>query len=141
MSDYMGAQSAVSFSSDTDLEIVTKDEQKLALASSETVFLNRPDKIHVTCHGGFADVEAIFYGTTLSLIGRNADVYDRIQVPGTIDRPIGELRDKYHRPVPGADLLQSNLLGALMPLVMDIKDLGNGAAWRAFMVAKDAAFR
>ena len=87
--DYMVAQSAVSFSSDTDLEIVTKDEQKLALASSGTVFLNRRDKIHVTCHGGFADVEAIFDGTTLSLIGRNADVYGRVQVPGTIDHPIG----------------------------------------------------
>jgi hypothetical protein len=88
MSDYMVAQSAVSFSSDMDLEIVTKDKQKLALASSATVFPSPPDKIHVICHGGFADVEAIFDGMTLSLIGRNADVYGRVQVPAQSTIPM-----------------------------------------------------
>jgi hypothetical protein len=126
MSDYMAAQSAISFSFDTDLEIVTKDKQKLALASSGAVTLSRPDKIHVTRHGGFADVEAIFDGKTLSLIGRNANVYGQVDVPGSIDHLIDELRDKYHRPVPGADLLQSNVYDALMPLVIDVKDLGSG---------------
>ena len=126
MSDYMAAQKVISFSFDTDLEIVTKDKQKLALASSGTVTLNRPDQIHVTRHGGFADVEAIFDGKTLSLIGRNANVYGQVDVPGSIDHLIDELRDKYHRPVPGADLLQSNLYDALMPLVIDAKDLGSG---------------
>ncbi len=126
MSDYMAAQSAISFSFDTDLEIVTKDKQKLALASSGTVTLSRPDKIHVTRQGGFADVEAIFDGKTLSLIGRNANVYGQVDVPGSVDHLIDELRDKYHRPVPGADLLQSNMYDALMPLVIDAKDLGSG---------------
>ncbi len=126
MSDYMSAQSAISFSFDTNLEIVTKDKQKLALASSGTVTLNRPDKIHVTRRGGFADVEAIFDGKTLSLIGRNANVYGQVDVPGSIDHLIDELRDKYRRPVPGADLLQSNVYDALMPQVTDAKDLGSG---------------
>ena len=126
MSDYMAAQQAISFSFDTDLEIVTKDKQKLALASSGTVTLKRPDELHVTRRGGFADIEAIFDGKTLSLIGRNANVYGQVDVPGSIDHLIDELRDKYHRPVPGADLLQSNLYDALMPLVTDAKDLGSG---------------
>ena len=126
MSDYMAAQKAISFSFDTDLEIVTKDKQKLALASSGTVTLNRPDKLHVTRRGGFADIEAIFDGKTLSLIGRNANVYGQVDVPGSIDHLIDDLRDKYHRPVPGADLLESNLYDALMPLVTDAKDLGSG---------------
>ena len=126
MSDYMAAQKAISFSFDTDLEIVTKDKQKLALASSGTVTLNRPDKLHVTRHGGFADIEAIFDGKTLSLIGRNANVYGQVDVPGSIDHLIDDLRDKYHRPVPGADLLESNVYDALMPQVTDAKDLGSG---------------
>jgi hypothetical protein len=126
MSDYMAGQKTISFSFDTDLEIITKDKQKPALASSGTVTLNRPDKIHITRHGGFADVDAVFDGKTLSLIGRNANVYGQVDVPGSIDHLIDELRDKYHRPVPGADLLQSNLYDALMPLVTDVKDLGSG---------------
>ena len=126
MSDYMAAQKAISFSFDTDLKIVTKDKQKLALASSGTMTLSRPDKIHVTRHGGFADVEAIFDGKTLSLIGRNANVYGQVDLPGSVDHLIDALRDKYHRPVPGADLLESNVYDALMPEVIDAKDLGSG---------------
>jgi hypothetical protein len=37
MSDYMAAQQAISFDYDANLEIVTADKQKLALASSGTV--------------------------------------------------------------------------------------------------------
>jgi hypothetical protein len=126
MSDYMATQKVISFSFDTDLEIVTKDKQKFGLASSGTVTLNRPNKVRVTRHGGFADVEAVFDGKTLSLLGKNANVYGQIDVPGSIDHLIDELRDKYNRPVPGADLLQSNLYDELMPLVIDTKDLGSG---------------
>jgi hypothetical protein len=126
MSNYMATQQAISFSFGTGLEIVTKDKQKFALASSGTVNLNRPDKIHVPRHGGFADVEAIFDGKTLSLIRRNANLYGQVEVPGSIDRLIDELRDKYDGPVSGADLLQSNVYDALMPLVIDTKDLGSG---------------
>jgi hypothetical protein len=126
MSDYMAAQKTISFSYDTNLEIITKDEQKLALASSGTVNLNRPDHVRVTRNGGFADAEAIFDGTTLTLLGKNANLYGQVDVPGSIEHLIDELRDKYHRAVPGADLLQSNLYDELMPSVIDAKDLGSG---------------
>jgi hypothetical protein len=36
------------------------------------------------------------------------------------------LRDKDHRPIPGADLLMSDPYKELMPLVTDVKDLGSG---------------
>src|SRR5262245_17362481 len=57
MSDYMTKQTAIAFDYDTNLEVVTKEEQKIALASSGTVTINRPDKIRVTRQGGFANVE------------------------------------------------------------------------------------
>ena len=117
---------AISLFFDTDLEIVTKDSRSWRWRALGRCHLSRPDKLHVTRHGGFADVEAIFDGKTLSLIGRNANVYGQVDVPGSIDHLIDELRDEYHRPVPGADLLQSNLYDALMPQVTDVKDLGSG---------------
>jgi hypothetical protein len=126
MSDYMAAQKVISFSFDTDLEIVTKDNQKLGLASSGTVALNRPDRLRVTRHGGFADVEAIFDGKTLTVLGKNANLYGQVDAPGSIDHLVDTLRDKYHRPVPGADLLLSNIYDQLMPEVVDVKDLGSG---------------
>ena len=126
MSDYLGAQKAISFSYDTNLEIVTKDDQKLALASSGKITLNRPDKIRAARQGGFADVEAVFDGKTLTLLGKTANQYGQVDVPGTIDHLVDELRDKYNRPVPGADLLMSNIYDQLMPSVVNVKDLGSG---------------
>ena len=126
MSDYLAAQKAISTSFDTNLEIVTKDKQKLMLASSGTVTLDRPDKIRATRQGGFADVEMVFDGKTLTLLGKNANLYGQVDVPGTVDHLIDELREKYHRPVPGADLLMSNVYDQLMSGVIDVKDLGSG---------------
>ncbi len=126
MSDYLAAQTAISFSYDTNLEIVTKDHQKLLLASSGAVDLSRPDKIRANRHGGFADVEMTFDGQTLTLLSKDANLYAQADIHGTIDHLVDELRDTYHRPVPGADLLLSNVYEELMRDVVDVKDLGSG---------------
>ena len=126
MSDYMASQKALSFEFDATLEVVTSDEQKLALASSGALTLNRPDKIRVTRAGGFADVEMSFDGKTLTLLGKNHNLYTQLDVPGTIDHLVDELKDTYNRPLPAADLLLSNAYDALMADVVDIKDLGSG---------------
>jgi hypothetical protein len=126
MSDYMAAQKAISFDYDTVLEVVTKENQKLGLASSGSMKLNRPDKIRATRAGGFANVEYVFDGTTLTMLGKNANVYAQAQAPGTLDQLVDQLRDKFHRPIPGADLLMSNVYDQLMPEVVDAKDLGTG---------------
>ena len=126
MSDYMAAQKAISFGFDATLEVVTKDAQKLALASSGAVTLNRPDKIRSTRAGGFADVEMIFDGNTLTLFGKTKNLFTQVVVPGTVDQLVDVLRDKYNRPLPAADLLMSNAYDELMPGVDDVKDLGSG---------------
>ncbi len=126
MSDYLTAQKSISFDYDSNLEIVTSQKQKLGLASSGTLTLNRPDKLHATRTGGFANVELVFDGKTLTLLGKNANVYAQVVAPATIDQLVDELRDKYHRPAPAADLLMSDVYNQLMPLVVDTKDLGSG---------------
>jgi len=126
MSDYLAAQKAISFNFDSTLEVVTKDNQKIGLASSGTLTLNRPDKIHATRTGGFANVELNFDGKTLTLLGKNANKYAQVAAPGTIDQLVDTLRYKYGRPVPAADLLMSDAYSQLMPQVVDTKDLGSG---------------
>ena len=126
MSDYLAAQTGLSVDYDATLEITTQDDQKLALQSSGTVTLKRPDKIHATRSGGFVDTETVFDGKTLTLLGKNAKKYSQLEVPGTIDHLIDELRDKYNRPLPAADLLGSDAYSALIEDVYDSKDLGSG---------------
>ena len=126
MSDYMAGQQAIAFDFDSNLEVVTRQNQKLGLASSGAVTLNRPDKIRATRTGGFADVELVFDGKTLTLLGKNVKAYAQAESPGTIDQMVDVLRDKYRRPVPAADLLMANPYDQLMPQVVDTKDLGSG---------------
>ena len=126
MSDYLAAQNAISFDYDSNLELVNTQQQKIALASSGTVTLKRPDKLHATRTGGFSNIEMVFDGKMLTLLGKNANLYAQVEAPGTIDQLVDVLRDKYHRPVPAADLLMSDPYKELMPEVNDAKDLGSG---------------
>ena len=125
MSDYLAAQQAISFEYDAILEVITKDAQKLALASSGALVFNRPDKIRATRSGGHADVEMSFDGKTLTVLGKNLNIYAQQDVPGTVDNLVDELR-KQNRPLPAADLLLSDPYEALMLDVVDVKDLGSG---------------
>ena len=126
MSDFLSSQQAMALDFDATYEVVTDDGQKLGLASSGSVTLNRPNLIRARRHGGFVDVETVFDGTTLTLLGRNANVYIQLELPGSIDHLIDELRDTYGRPLPAADLLVTNPYKVLMDDVVDIKDLGSG---------------
>ena len=126
MSDYLAAQKSIDFDYDSNLELVSTQQQKIGLASSGTLKLNRPDKLHATRTGGFSNVEMVFDGKALTLLGKNANLYAQVDAPGTIDQLVDVLRDKYHRPVPAADLLMSDPYKELMPQVNDAKDLGSG---------------
>ena len=65
----------------------------------------------------------VFDGKTLTLLGKNANLYAQVDAPGTIDQLVDVLRDKYHRPVPAADLLMSDPYKELMPQVNDANAL------------------
>ena len=126
MSDYLAAQKNISFVYDADFEVVTKDGQKLLLANSGTLDLSRPDKIRASRGAGFANVEMVFDGKTLSMLGKDENVYVQVETPGTIEQLTDFLRDKFHKPLPGADLLSPNVYDVLMADVTDVKDLGSG---------------
>jgi hypothetical protein len=126
MSDYLAGQKNISFAYDANFEVVTTDHQKLQLANSGTIELSRPDKIRATRAAGFADVEMVFDGKTLSMLGKDANLYAQVESPGTIEQLIDALRDKFNKPVPGADLLLPNVYDVLMADVTDVKDLGSG---------------
>ena len=85
MSDYLAAQKVISLSYDSIFEVVTKDHQKLQIATSGTVELSRPDKIRTTRKSGFSDTEMVFDGKTLSFLGKGQNAYIQTEAPGTID--------------------------------------------------------
>lgn len=126
MSDYVSGQKAISFTYDSNIEIVTADMQKLTFASSGTTTLSRPDKIRMTRTGGFADVELVYDGKTLSLYGKNLNAVAKLPMTGSLDEVIDTLRDGIGLDAPAADLLSSNPNDIMMSNVTDAKDLGSG---------------
>lgn len=126
MSDYLAAQKTISFDMQSTLDVVTTDGQRLGIASTGAVELVRPDKIRAERKGGFADVEVVYDGKTLSILGKNLNAYTQIPLTGDIDQLVAELRDKHGRPLPGADLLMSDSYKQIMAEVTDLKYLGPG---------------
>ena len=126
MSDYLAAQQSISMTFDSVFEVVSDQKQKFQIATSGTVDMTRPDKIHTTRKSGFSDTEMMFDGKTVSILGKGENAYVQAEVPGTVDNLIDQLRDRFHRQLPGADLLQSGVYEQLMTDVTDVKDLGSG---------------
>ncbi len=126
MSDYVSGQPSISLAYDTDIEVITSELQKIQFASSGTVQLNRPDKLKVTRTGGYADVEMVFDGKTLSILGKNEHEYAQIDAPGSTDKLIDSLRTEVGMAAPGADLLLSNVYDALIEDVLEAKYVGQG---------------
>src|SRR5882724_8667626 len=85
MTDYLGTQKSLSASFDSDIEIITPELQKIQFASSGQIKLSRPDKLRVRRTGGYADVELVYDGKTVSLYGNNAKAYVQADAPGTTD--------------------------------------------------------
>jgi hypothetical protein len=126
MTDYLDAQNVIAFDYDAVLEVVTVDGQKLQIASSGSLTMDRPNQLRATRHGGFADTELTFDGTTLTLFGKNLNLFAQLEIPGSLDNMIDELRLQHGKPLPAADLLLSDAYKAMMHDVTDIKDLGSG---------------
>lgn len=126
MTDYLGSQKTLSASFDSDIEIITPELQKIQFASSGQLKLSRPDKLRVRRTGGYADVELVYDGKTVSLYGNNAKSYMQADAPGSVDQVIGTLQAQSGLAMPGTDLLLSNTFDELMATTTDGKHIGQG---------------
>jgi len=126
MSDYVSGQKTITLSYDTDIEVITPEIQKIQFASSGQVTLSRPDKLHASRVGGYANVEIFFDGKTASIVGRNINAFTQVDAPGTVDQLVDTLRNKYSVALPGADLLLTNSFDALSADVIKGVHIGEG---------------
>jgi hypothetical protein len=126
MTDYVTSQKVISVTYDSDIEVITNDLQKIQFASSGQMLLSRPDKIRASRTGGYADVDLVFDGKTLSVLGKNLNAFAQTESPGSIDQLVARLRNELGVAVPGADLLLSKAYDDLMTDVLDAKHIGRG---------------
>jgi hypothetical protein len=126
MTDYTAAQKSITATFDSDIEVLTPELQKIQFDSSGQFQLSRPDKLRIRRTGGYADVELVFDGKTVSLYGNNAKAYVQADAAGTIDQLIDKLQSKAGAGMPGADLLATNAFEQLMSDVIEGVHVGQG---------------
>lgn len=112
---------------DVDNEIIDVDGQKLQFSSSGTLAVERPNKLRVTRKGAFAEAELVFDGSTISIVGRQANVYAQLPSPGSaIEEAVEELRAATGIDAPGADLLAADSYAVLTEDVVEGSHIGTG---------------
>ena len=126
MTDYLGSQKSLSASFESDIEVITPELQKIQFASSGQLKLSRPDKLRVRRTGGYADVELVYDGKTISVYGNNAQSYVQADVPGTVDQMIDAIQSRSGVGLPGTDLLLSNAFDGLMASATEGRHIGPG---------------
>jgi hypothetical protein len=126
MSDYVASQKNITIAYDSDIEVITADLQKIQFTSSGQLQLSRPDKVHASRTGGYADVEFFFDGSTFTFFAKHLNSFAQSQSPGSIDQLVDRLRSEYFVEAPGADLLVSDVYGKLSEDVIDAKHIGLG---------------
>jgi hypothetical protein len=126
MSDYVASEKNVSLTYDSDVEVITSEVEKIQFTSSGKVLLSRPDKVRASRTGGYADVEIVFDGKTVSALGKNINAYTQFESAGSIDQLITKLRGMNLIVAPGADLLGSRIFDDLMADVIVAKHIGRG---------------
>src|SRR3954467_6010737 len=126
MTDYTAAQKSISATFDSDIEVVTPELEKIQFTSSGKLQLTRPDKLRISRTGGYADVQLVYDGKTVSIYGNNAKAYAQTDLAGTIDQLVDVIQAKSGAAMPGTDLLLSNAYDELMSNVILAKHVGQG---------------
>ncbi len=126
MTDYVGAQTSLEFSFDSSIEVITPELEKIQFTNSGGALLSRPDKLRAHRVGGYADVELVFDGKTVSVLGKSRNVYAQFDGPESVDALIEALRAGHGIALPGADLLLTNAYAVLTDGILEAKHIGRG---------------
>ena len=115
MSDHLRSMAAFTADYDTDHEVIDLAGQKIQYSASGSIAADRAKGLRLTRKGPFADAEMIFDGKTVSLYGKELNVYATLTSPGpTFEDAAEELRASTGLDVPGADFLAADPYAALI---------------------------
>jgi hypothetical protein len=95
MSDYVASQKTISATFDSDIEVITSDLQKIQFASSGNFLLSRPDKLRASRTGGYADVELVYDGKTLTVYDKYHKSFVQADAPGSVDQVVDRMRNEF----------------------------------------------
>jgi hypothetical protein len=126
MADYVKSQGNLSLKYDADVEVVTPAVEKIQFSASGDVTLSRPNRFRISRTGGYADVELVSDGSTVTVHDRGGNRFAQVPAARSFDEVVDRLRAEAPVELPGADLLLSKPYEELMAGVLEAKHVGRG---------------
>jgi hypothetical protein len=124
MSTYLAGAKAFAVSSETALEVVTHEGEKLQLMTPVTATVRRPDRLVITRDGDATDQRFYYDGETLTLQNPKENVYATIPAPATIDGALEFARNELDIFAPAGDLIGTDAYAALTEDAVESRHLG-----------------
>lgn len=127
MAAYLAGQKTFTVDYDVDDEVINSEGQKLQYSASGSAAVERPGKLHVSRKGAFVDVDMVFDGKMVSVLGKKANVYGQLESPGpTIDEAVEEVRAATGFDASGADLFAADAYAVLTEDATEGVHVGTG---------------
>jgi hypothetical protein len=108
MSNSLKGLSGFAFDADHMTEVVLESGQKLQMAATSRVQVQRPNRLRSDRRGELANVSLYYDGKALTVMGHKVNLYAQAPAPSTLDAAIDFARDELEMEAPAADLLYSD---------------------------------
>ena len=89
---YVSRQENLSLKYDTDIEVVTPAVEKVQFSASGDVTMSRPNKFRISRAGGYADIELVSDGSSVTIHDRGGDRFAQVPGGGAFDEVVDRLR-------------------------------------------------
>jgi hypothetical protein len=126
MAEYVSRQEHLTPKYDTDIEVVTRAVEKIQSCASGDVAMSRPNKFRISRTGGYADVELVSDGSTVTVHDSGGKRFAQVPGGGSFDEVVDTLRSEASLELLGADLLLSKPYEELMAGVLEAKHIDRG---------------
>jgi hypothetical protein len=124
MSDFIAATPAFTVRTESSLEVVTRNGEKLQFLTPVSASVRRPDRLFSTREGDLVDQRFYYDGKSLTLFNPAQNVYATVPAPPTLDAAIDYARVELDIVAPAGDLIGTNAYAALTEDMYESRYLG-----------------
>ncbi len=124
MCNFLAKQPALTFSADILYEDYLVDDHKVQDGRTATVEFRRPNKLRAQAAGDTESRRYWFDGSKVSILDETANLFARLDVPGTYDQMLATMSEKYALSMTLGEFLLSDPHTELLDDVLDGSYLG-----------------
>lgn len=111
--DFLAAQQQFSVNSESVLEVVLANGQKIQFDNAASMALKRPNKLKAQRVGELVDQHMFYNGKTFTLFNPSAGLYATEAMPANLDAMLDKARDDFDIIAPASDLIYTNAFDRL----------------------------